>query len=530
MKLSTLMRSATAAAALILAIGAADARPIKWARSGDALTLDPHSQNEGPTFVVLHQLYEPLMQRAVDGSLMPLLATEWKITADPTVWEFKIRQGVKFHLGQDLTAEDVAYSILRAMQPNAGVRGLLGSVESVTAVNPTTVQIKTKGPNPLLPSYLTNIFIMSKAWTEANGAATVQDFKEKKDNAAVRNANGTGAYMLVSREQDVKTVLKKNDNYWDKSVKHGVTEITYLTIKSDATRIAALLSGEVDLVQDVPVQDIDRLEKSPGMKVNLGPENRSIFFGFNVDPAPIASTDVKDKNPFSDVRVRRAINMAIDRDAIRRAVMRGQSIPSGMIAPPFVAGYSKEMDAPPKVDVEGAKKLLAEAGYPNGFSARLDCPNDRYVSDEGICQASVAMLARIGLKVNLNAQSKTKHFPLIEKNPPETDFFLLGWGVPTYDSHYIFSFLHHGREGKEGAFNGTRLNDPELNKQIVSLTSETDAAKRSATVAAIWKKVQDQLPYVAIHNQTLAYAMKDTWDIAVSPENRIDMKLYAPVK
>ncbi len=530
MTYKTVLRSAAAVAALVLAIGAADARSIKWARSGDALTLDPHSQNEGPTSNILHQMYEPLIQRANDGSLRPTLATSWKITSDPSVWEFKLRQGVKFHGGQSFSAEDAAFSITRAMHANSGMRGLLGSIDSVAAVDAETLHIKTKGPNPLLPSYLTNIMMMSKAWSEANQATIPQDFKEKKDNPAVRNVNGTGAFTLVSREQDVKTVMKKNENYWDKSIKHGITEITYLTIKTDATRVAALLSGEVDLVQDVPVQDIERLEKSPGMKVTLGPENRSIFFGFNVDPAPIASTDVKDKNPFSDVRVRKAVNIAIDREAIRRAVMRGQSIPAGMIAPPFVAGYTKEMDAVPKLDIDGAKKLLAEAGYPNGFSARLDCPNDRYVSDEGICQASAAMLAKIGIKVSVNAQSKTKHFPLIEKNPPETDFFLLGWGVPTYDSHYIFSFLYGGREGKEGAFNGTRLNDPELNKQIISLTSETDQAKRDATVAAIWKKVHDLNVYVAIHNQTLAYAMKDTWDIPVSPENRIDMKLYGPVK
>jgi peptide/nickel transport system substrate-binding protein len=528
--LKFLMRTTALAAVLAFTITAVDARPIKWARSGDALTLDPHSQNEGPTSNILHQMYEPLLQRAIDGSLRPLLATSWKITDDPSIWEFKIREGVKFHGGEGLAAEDVAYSINRAMQPNSGMRGLLGSIDTVSAVNPTTVHIKTKGPNPLLPSYLTNIMIMSKAWTEKVGAGTVQDFKEKKDSPATRNANGTGAYTLVSREQDVRTVMKKNDGYWDKSVKHGITEITYLTIKSDATRVAALLSGEVDLVQDMPVQDIERLEKTPGMRVTLGPENRSIFLGFNVAPAPIASSDVKDKNPFSDKRVRKAINIAVDREAIKRAVMRGQSITSGTITPPFVNGYTKEMDAVPKLDLDTAKKLLAEAGLPNGFSARLDCPNDRYVSDEGICQAVAAMLAKVGIKIQLNAQSKTKHFPLIEKQPPETDFFLLGWGVPTYDSHYIFTFLYAGREGKEGAFNGTRYNNPDINRKIQSLTSMTDLAKRNATIAEIWKTLHEETIYVPIHNQTLAYAMKDAWELPVSPENRIDMKLYAPVK
>jgi len=527
----TWLRTTAAVLALAVSASLADARPIKWARSGDALTLDPHSQNEGPTSNVLHQMYEPLLQRAIDGSLRPTLATSWKITADPAVWEFKLRQGVKFHAGEALSAADVVFSINRAMHANSGMRGLLTSIDSVTAVDAGTVHIKTKGPNPLLPAYLTNIHIMSKSWAEANGAQIPQDFKEKKDNAAVRNVNGTGAYTLVSREQDVKTVLKKNDAYWGKGeFKHGITEITYLVIKSDATRVAALLSGEVDIVQDMPVQDIERLEKSPGFRVNLGPENRSIFLGMNVDgKAPAAATDVKDKNPFADKRVRKAMSLAIDREAIKRAVMRGQSIPAGSIVPPFVNGYTKEMDAVPKVDIDGAKKLLTEAGYPNGFSSRLDCPNDRYVSDEGICQAVSAMLAKVGIKINLNSQSKTKHFPLIEKNPPETDFFLLGWGVPTYDSHYIFSFLYHSRSGKEGSFNGTRYANPDMDKLIAGLTSETDQAKRNATIAEIWKKVHADTVYAALHNQTLAFAMSKDWDLPTSPENAVRIKFFGPV-
>jgi peptide/nickel transport system substrate-binding protein len=410
------------------------------------------------------------------------------------------------------------------------VKGLLTAIDSVSKVDNLTIRIKTKGPNPLLPSYLTNIFVMSKAWAEANNSVTVQDFKEKKDNFAVRHANGTGPYTLVSREQDVKTVLKRFEGYWGKGTfTLGVTEISYVTIKSDATRVAALLSGEVDFVQDVPVQDIDRLAKTPNLRVNFGPENRSIFLGFNVAAGELASSDVKGKNPFADVRVRKAVNMAIDREAIKAKVMRGQSVPSGMIAPPFVKGYSKALDAVPAVNVDGAKKLLADAGYASGFSVALHCPNDRYVSDEAICQAVVAMLARIGIKVTLVSQSKTKHFPLIEKNPPETDFYLLGWGVPTYDSHYIFSFLYHSRSGKEGSFNGTRYSNAGMDKLIESLTSETNQEKRDGIISEIWKKVHDDMVYVALHNQTLAFAMTSDWNLPTSPENAVRIKFFGPV-
>jgi peptide/nickel transport system substrate-binding protein len=525
----SMLKAAVVLLALALAAGTADAKGLRWARSGDALTLDPHAQNEGPTFNLLQQIYEPLILRHLDGKLLPTLALSWKVTSDPTVWEIKLRAGVKFHNGNAFDADDVIFSFARALQPSSGMKGLLTSIEAVTKVDPLTLHIKTKGPNPLLPAYLTNIYIMDKEWSEANNSATVQDFKEKKDNYAVRNASGTGPYALVSREQDSKTVLKLYDGYWGKGqFPLGVTEITYLTIKSDATRIAALLSGEVDFVQDVPVQDIERLEKTPGLKVNFGPENRTIFFGMDVSSPELKSSDIKGRNPFADKRVRQAMNMTIDRDAIRKVVMRGQSVPAGIVAPPFVNGYTKELDSIPKVDAAAAKKLLADAGFANGFSVTLHCPNDRYVSDEGICQATASMMARIGIKVNLVAQSKSQHFPLIEKDPPETEFYMLGWGVPTYDSHYVFSFLYHSRTNKEGGFNGTRYANARIDQDIDSLTQEIDEQKRNSTIADIWKTLQEETIYLPVHHQTLAFAMKDIWDFPTSPQNSVHMKNYAP--
>ena len=434
MRSGTLLRVGTAFLGLAMAAGAADARSLKWARTGDALTLDPHAQNEGPTHNLMHQIYEPLLIRDASGKVLPTLALSWAVTSDPTVWEFKLRQGVKFHNGNAFTADDVVFSLERARQPTSDMKGLLSSIEKVSKVDDYTVHIKTKGPNPLLPNYLTNMFMMDKEWSEANNTITVQDYKGKKDNFAVRNANGTGPYQLVSREQDVKTVLKRNDGYWGKGeFPVSITDITYLMIKADATRVAALLSGEVDFVQDVPVQDIDRVGKTANIKINLGPENRTIFFGMDVASPELQTSNIKGKNPFADKRVRQAINMAIDREAIKRAVMRGQSVPAGVIAPPFVNGYTKELDALPKVDLARAAALLKEAGYADGFQVTLHCPNDRYINDEGICQAATAMLAKIGIKVNLVAQSRGPHFTLIQKTPPETEFYMVGWGVPTYD-------------------------------------------------------------------------------------------------
>src|SRR5262245_54873488 len=218
---------------------------------------------------------------------------------------------------------------------------------------------------------------MDKEWSEANNATKPQDFKNREENFSVRNANGTGAFILVSREPDVKTVLKRNDAYWGRGeVPLGITELVLTPIKQDATRVAALLSGEIDVVQDVPVQDIERLKAAPQLRVTEGPENRTIFFGFDVASPELASSDVKGKNPFADVRVRQAVNNAINRQAIQRVVMRGQAVPAGTIAPPFVNGYRKEFDNIAAPDVAKAKGLLAAAGYPNGFSVTLHCPND----------------------------------------------------------------------------------------------------------------------------------------------------------
>ena len=386
------------------------------------------------------------------------------------------------------------------------------------------MRIKTKGPNPILVQNLTYLLMMDKEWSEANNAAKPQDFKNKEENFAVRNANGTGPFALVSREPDVKTVLKRNDAYWGRGeVPLEITELVLNPIKTDATRVAALLSGEVDFVQDVPVQDIDRLKSSPNLRVTTGPENRTIFFGMDVGSPQLKSSDVKGKNPFAELRVRQAINMAINREAIQRVVMRMQSVPAGAIVPPFVNGYTKALDTLPRVDVAKAKALLAEAGYPNGFSISLHCPNDRYLNDEAICQAAVGMLGQIGIKVNLVSQSKSLHFPVIQK--AEADFYLLGWGVPPYDSEYIFNYLYHTRTDKFGGWNATRYSNPEIDKLIEGLSAETDLAKRNAAIAKIWQQVAADQIYVAIHHQVLAFAMKNFVDIPVHPDNQVSFKL-----
>ncbi len=508
-----------AGTALLLSVGAASAETVRWARVGDALTMDPHSQNEGPTHTLNHHIYETLMGRALDGSLTPRLATEWFIDPeDETVWVFRIREGVTFHEGQTLTADDVVFSLDRARTPPSGVAALHAAVEEVTASDDMTVRVRLSGPSPLYVQNLTNTFIMSRAWAEEHGVELSPNYAAGEEAHSVRNANGTGQYVLVERDPEVRTVLRAFDGHWAEAPQ--VTEIIYTPISEAATRVAALLSGEVDIVQDVPVQDIARLEQTDGIRVVRGPENRNIFFSYDMTSETLASANVDD-NPFAKPEVREAMALALDRDAIQQVVMRGESQPSAAPLPPFVNGWTEEMNAYSAPDLERAAALVAEAGYPDGFSVDLHCPNDRYINDEAICQALVGMLGRIGINANLVSQTRSLHFPLIENW--ETDFYLLGWGVPTFDSQYVFDFLVHTREGSYGAYNGSRYSNPDLDAKIQALATMTDLDARDAMIAEIWDEVMEERIFLNVHNQMLAYAMRDGINLEVHPENQPSM-------
>ncbi|WP_320199560.1 ABC transporter substrate-binding protein [Agrobacterium sp. rho-13.3] len=502
--------------AFSLTFGVANAETLRWTRASDALTLDPQAQNDGVTGTLLSQIYETLVWRDAKGKLIPRLATDWKLKdGDPTTWVFTLHKGVKFHDGADLTAEDVVFSLNRARSEKSKLRQLHADVVDVKAADDYTVEIKLRASNLIYPNNLTGAYILDKGWAEKNNVVDVQDIGAGKDNFAVRNANGSGPFVLKSREVDVKTVLDANPNYWGD--KPNVTQIVYTPISDAATRVAALLSGEVDFVQDVPVQDIEKLKKTSGVKLQTGAENRSIFLGYRLDAAPLASSDAKDKNPLSDLRVRQAFDLAIDRDALKAVVLRGNSLPAGVIVPPFVRGWTSELDSYSKPDLAKAKALLTEAGYPNGFTITLDAPNNRYVNDEAIAQAVVGFLGRVGVKVTLATRPFAQHSPLLADR--KSDFFLYGWGVPTFDSAYNFNDLLHTRGEKYGIWNATYFSDPAIDKKIESLGAELDVDKRDATVAELWKYVKDQHLYLPLHNQVVAWAARDNVNFEIQPDN-----------
>ena len=525
-----IMRFAAFGAALLattaLTTAAASAETLRWARAAEALTLDPHSQNEGPTTTLLHQIYEPLIVRNMEGQMEPALAVSWEPSdTDPNVWVFQLREGVTYHGGETFDSEDVVFSLNRARTEASNFKELLTGVVEVRATGPNTIEIVTDGPNPLLPNNLTNIMMMDAGWATANSAQDVQDYAAGEDTFAARNTNGTGPFVLQSREADVRTVMTRNDAYWGlDSFPMDVTELVFTPIQNPATRVAALLTGEVDFIQDVPVQDLARVDESDGIGLATAAQNRNIFFGMNVGDADLTLDNVEGANPFADVRVRQAINIAINRDAIQQVVMRGQSDPSGAMLPPPVNGWTEALDAYPAYDVAAARALMAEAGYADGFSIQLDCPNDRYVNDEAICQAAVGMLAQIGITVNLSALPRAQHFPLIAN--AQTDFYMLGWGVPTYDSEYVFNFLYHTQGEGRGSWNGTRYSNPEMDTMIQSLTSNTDLAARNQTIADLWAIAEEDLIYIPIHNQVLNWGISDDWATAVDADDSVKFKYF----
>jgi peptide/nickel transport system substrate-binding protein len=316
--------------------------------------------------------------------------------------------------------------------------------------------------------------------------------------------------MLKSREAGVRTTFVVNPNWWDKP-EHNLTEVIYTPIGNDATRVAALLSGEVDMIEPVPSQDIDRVSKTPGRKVLQAPELRTIFLGMDQSRDELTDSDVKGKNPFKDLRVRQAFMKAIDVELIKRQVMRGASRPGALMIGPGINGYDAKIDIRPKLDPAEAKKLLAAAGYPNGFSVGLDCPNDRYVNDERICQAVASMLARIGVKVNLNAQPRAQWFAKIL--PRKTSFYMLGWTAGTYDAHNVLVSLMVTPNGPEGTFNLGGYSNKRVDELTHLIQVETDKAKRQAMIDEAFKIHLDEVGHIPLHQQSLAWGIKDNVDL-----------------
>jgi peptide/nickel transport system substrate-binding protein len=495
-------------------------KPFVWARSSDALTLDPHAVNEGTTHALNHHIYETLISRDRTGKLKPALATSWAQTTNPLVWEFTLRDNVSFHDGQPFTAQDVLFSMNRALAPTSDLRTRLQGVDSFRITASSKIQITTRVRDSLLPIRLTDIFIMNKAWAEAHDVTEPQAYQAGEETYATQNANGTGPFRLLSREPGKATKLARNEKYWgwegvDLSTR--IAELIYRPIPDAQQRIDALLNGTVDFIQDVPLSKLEILRQAPAIMLKSGPENRVIFFGLSIKP------EINGKaNPLAKLEVRKAISIAIDRFAIQKQAMLGQSIPTGVLAPPGINGFPIDLDQIPPHDLDKARALLKAASVPDGANLTLDCPNNRYVNPVAICKSVAAQLAEIGLKVTVKLRTKGPHFQTVRAG--QSQFYLLGWGVPTFDSAYIFTNLFNTRGPKLGTWNGTGFSDKVLDQKIIALSQFTQSTERARSMADIWQTARENMIYISIHQQTLLYAMRSGVNIEVDISNAAKLK------
>ncbi len=511
------------AASLALAVAPAMAETFRFANQGDAISMDPHSLNESLQLTITGNVYEPLVGRGKQLELVPALATDWKQTS-PTVWRFNLRKGVTFHDGTPFTADDVIFSLTRARSDGSDVKTYVQEIAEIKKINDHAIDIVTKAPFPILPDMVTNWYIMSKKWCEENRAAVPVDKRKGVENTASFRANGTGPFRLRTRDPGVRTTFVRNFNYWNKSIDTNIDEAIFTPIGNASTRVAALLSGEIDMMEPVPVQDVARISSNPNLKVMQGPELRTIFLGMDQKRDELLFSSVKGKNPFKDKRVRQAFYQAIDVNAIQKAVMRGASQPTALMVAPGTKGFPADLNKRLPYDPEASKKLLAEAGYPQGFEVGLNCPNDRYVNDEEICKAVVAMLARVNIKINLMAETKGTYFPkILSRN---TSFFMLGWTPSTYDSHNPLNALMATPDDKtgRGQFNLGWYSNPKVDELTAQIASETDQTKRNAMIREAMKIHQDDVGHIPLHQQALAWGMKKSISLVQLADNFMPLK------
>jgi len=498
----------------------ASAVTLRVSNQGDVQSMDPHSLNESLQLSFTGNVYDTLVARDKKMALEPSLATKWTQTG-PTVWRFDLRQGVKFHDGTPFTADDVIFSFKRAAGIGSDMKGYTNPIKEVRKAGDFAVDIETNTPFPILPDTLTALAVMSKKWCEDNKAEQAVDRRKGIENTASFKANGTGPFRLKERQPSVRTVIVKSFTWWGKA-EGNIDEVVFTPIGNDATRVAALLSGETDLMEPVPLQDVERL-KGSGFTVLQGPELRTIFLGMDQKRDELQYSNIKGRNPFKDVRVRRAVYLAIDEETIKARVMRGAALPTALMVGAAVRGFQADMNKRPAYDAEAAKKLLAEAGYPNGFEVAMNCPNDRYVNDLAICQAVAANLARVGIKINLAAETKVTYFPKILRR--DTSFYLLGWTPSTVDAHDTLQAIMASPTDKgQGQFNLGAYSNPKLDELTSKIQSETDQGKRNEYIREAFKIHQDDVGHIPLHQQALAWGYSNKVSLVQLPNNYMGFK------
>jgi peptide/nickel transport system substrate-binding protein len=487
-----------------LALGAAaSAQNLTMAVGAPVTSLDPHFHQLSPNSAVAGMVFDRLVNTDGQARPVPGLAESWQAIA-PDLWEFRLRRGVRFHNGQEFTAEDVAFTFERVPNvPNSpsSFAIFVRPIRAVEIVDSHTLRLRTDGPYPLLPQDMTNIFILDR---QTHQNATTEQFNSGQ------MAIGTGPYRVVSHRPGDRIEFERNDQYFGE--RPAFARVSYRMITNDSARTAALLAGDVEFIDQVPTADLARLRQDPRMAMSEITGLRIIYLGFDharTDATPFV-TDNDGRpiapNPLKDLRVRRALSMAIDRQAIVERVMEGSATPSGQFLPPGIFSHIPDFP-PPRFDAEGARRLLAEAGFPNGFRITLHGPNDRYPNDGRIIQAIGQMWTRIGVRTTVEAQPWTTF--VARAGRQEFSAFLVGWGSNPEGSHPLRNLVATAnRERGWGASNRGRYANPELDRALEAALVEIDDARREQLLIAAQRLVFEDVAIVPLHIQTNIWAMR----------------------
>ncbi|GAB4040849.1 MAG: ABC transporter substrate-binding protein [Rubrivivax sp.] len=515
------MRLPALLAALLIAAAPLQAQTLRIASAFDPQTLDPHAIALLYHSRVVYQVYESLVGRDAQFRLEPALALSWT-QPEPRRWRFRLRPDVRFHDGSALTADDVVFSIRRALGKTSQRAFQIKGVTQAVKVDALTVDLLTEAPDAVLPEKLQYISIMSQAWSERHGAAAAQDFNAKQEMHTVRAANGTGPYKVLRYEPDVRVVLQRHDGWWGRGdARNGnVTEAQFLVVKSDATRLAALASGEVDLVLDPPFQDVERLQREGRVKITSVAELGQQYLTFDQARPELEFSDVRGRNPFKDLRVRRAVAHAINVDLIIDKVLRGQAEPTGLFLSPRVDGVDPKAEQRIPYDPARARALLAEAGYPNGFAVTLDCVNVAW--RQNVCQAAASMLTQVGIRTTLRVSAPNQFFPKLTQG--SASFVEFGWTAqPDAWGSLNGLFRSYGPDGL-GSFNAGRYGNPKLDALIDAIRVEPDVARRRGMVGEALKMVAADLPYVPLYRRKLNWAMAKNVSVVQWPNDTLELR------
>jgi peptide/nickel transport system substrate-binding protein len=511
MRVGAILLALTATIAVSTASPVRAETVVRWGSAAGVLTWDPHGADNLPSFNGYRQVYESLVQHDAAFNLVPGLATSWRLV-DPLTWHFVLRQGVTFQDGTPITAADVVFSIDRARAPTAATSDVVQtSITAVRAIDAGTVAITTTRPELMLPAQIRFASILSQPWAERHGVTAATSHDKDTGTYALDHANGTGPFALAAHEPGRRTVLIRHPGWWGASeYPHNIDRIEWTVIPDAEERLRALLAGEIDFLQDPPIGGLERIRATPGLKLLQTGLPRVVYLGMHQGSAELRSSEVKDRNPFQDKRVRRAIYQAIDVEALRDRALGGLAVPTGMLAAPGIAGYVEELDQRLPHDPSGAKALLAEAGYPEGFGVRLDCPRTRW-NGPVLCAALAEQLGRIGINVTVDLLLEGEWSDRTVNR--QTDFYLDNEFSVSLDAAEILR-EYHSQPSLPGA---TGYANPAFDALVEQIEAEISTYPRYGLIEEAWRILLDDVPAVPLFRPMIVWAMRESLELPISP-------------